>query len=94
MHPSTQRLDRLLLFLQPFGEIGQLLDLVAVNALEQGFACGKMAVKGADPDTGRSRDGFETRFRSAGAEHGPGGLEHPLAVPQRVDARLSCPAFV
>jgi len=94
MHPSTQRLNRPLLFLQSFGEIGQLLDLVAVNSLEQGFARGKMAVKGAYPDPRLARDGFEARFRSTGAEHDPCGLEQTVAVPQRVGARLSCRAFV
>jgi hypothetical protein len=34
MHPLTQRFDRSFLFLQSLGEIGQLLDFVAVNRLE------------------------------------------------------------
>jgi xanthine dehydrogenase YagT iron-sulfur-binding subunit len=53
----------LCLFLQSLGEIGQLLDLMAINRLEQGFARRKMAVKGADTDSSRSRDGFENGRR-------------------------------
>ena len=89
MHPPTERLDRPFLFLQSLGKIGQLLDFVAVNRLKQGFARWKMAVERADTDSRRSRDGFEARFRTTGAEHGSCRFEQAIAVPLRVGARLS-----
>jgi hypothetical protein len=89
MHPLAERLDRPFFFPQMFGEIGQLLNLMAVNRLEEGLSRRKMTVKGANPDTRRSRDSFEARFRSAGAEHGSCSLKQAVAIAQRVGAWLS-----
>jgi len=50
-----------------------------------------MPIKGADADTGRSRDGFEAGVRTTSTENLSCSLEHTLAVPNRIGARLSRP---
>jgi len=71
-----------------------LLNLVAVDRIEQGLARRKMTVKGADADTGRLCDGFEARFGSTSAEHGSRSLKDSVAVPECVGARLSRSFFL
>ncbi len=92
-HPLPQRLDRLRLLFQLFGQIGKLLHFATVHRFEQGFARGEMPVEGADADPGSSGYGFEARLRTPGTENRFGGLKHALAVPNRVGARLSRPIF-
>jgi hypothetical protein len=48
-----------------------------------------MAVKRADADASRARDGFEARFGAAGAEHGFCRLKDAFAIPNSVGARLA-----
>ena len=88
-HPVPERLDRLHLLFQLFGQIGKMLHFAAIHRFEQGFARGEMPVERADADAGGSRDGFEARIRTAGAEHRFCRLEHALAVANRIGARLS-----
>ncbi len=87
-HPVAERLDGFCLVLQFVGQIRQLLHLAAVDGLEQGLARGEVAVECPDTDTGQSGDGLKACLRAAGAEDGFGGLQHPLAVADGVDARF------
>src|ERR1700735_5643572 len=89
MQPLTQRLNRPCLLFQSFCEIGQLLDLMAVNRLEQRLARREMTVKGANSHTRRSRDSFEAPPPPAvpatpsGLAPGPPPLNTALAASSR-----------
>ena len=86
----TQRIDGLRLLFQPLGQVCKLLDLAAIHGLKQGFASRKMPVKGADADAGLPGDGLEACLGATGTENRFSSLKHPLAVPNGIDARLSC----
>ena len=51
------------------GEIDELVDLVAVDGLEQRLARREMAIERADADPGRAGHRLEAGVRAAGAEH-------------------------
>src|SRR6185437_7449682 len=84
--PAAQRVDRRSLALQLLAE---LLDLAAIDGLIERLARRKMAIERADADAGFARDRFQARIRAAGAEYGLGRLQHAVAIPQRVGARLA-----
>ena len=71
------------------GKLGQLVDLAAIDRLEQGLARREVAVERADADAGPPGDGLQARVRAAGAENPGSRLEQPLAVADRIGARLA-----
>ena len=88
-HPGAQRLRRG----QGFGEarrgVGQLLDLAAIDRLDDRVAGREVAVKRADPDIGPARDLFEARLRPHFRERRLGRLKQTVAVALGVGAGLA-----
>jgi hypothetical protein len=60
------------------------LELLAGKRLEQRVLGREVPVDGADADLGAARDVLEVRLAALGREHGPGRLEHALAIAARV----------
>ena len=84
-----KRFDRRSFGLQLFGEIGELLDLAPIDRLEQRLAGREMPVQRADADAGVPRHGLQAGIWAAGAEHRFCRLQHPLAIADRIGARLA-----
>src|SRR6202020_1724731 len=69
--------------------IGQLLDLTAINRLDNRIAGREVAVKRANPDASATRDLVETRLRPDFRERRLGRFEQAVAVPLRVGPGLA-----
>src|SRR6202020_172182 len=63
--------------------IGQLLDLTAINRLDNRIAGREVAVKRADPDASATRDLVEARLRPDFRERRLGRFEQAVAGPRR-----------
>jgi hypothetical protein len=72
-----------------FREFRELLHLAPIDRLEQVLAGREVAIQRADADPGAFCHGLQARLRTAGAEHGLGGLQHALAIADRIGAGLS-----
>ena len=80
MQPPAQRLDRLGVRGQSFGKLGQLVDFVAIDRLEQGFTRRKMPIERADADTSLPCHRFQAGLWPAGAEDLRRSLKQQLAI--------------
>jgi len=89
VHPPTHRLSRLERLEQLAGAVGQPLDLVLVDGVDEGLAGGEVAVEGADADAGLARDGPH-RGLAAGGEGACRRREQHLAVVGRVGSERWC----
>ena len=74
---------------QAIRRISQLLDLAAVDRLDNRVAGRKVAVEGADADAGPPRDLVQADLGSGAGERRLRRLEQKVAVAQRVGARLA-----
>ena len=90
-HPGAQRLRRRQGFDQARRGVGQLLNLAAIDRLDDRVAGREVTVKRADPDTRPPRDLFEARLRPHFRERRLGRLEQPVAVALGVGAGLATP---
>jgi CO/xanthine dehydrogenase FAD-binding subunit len=74
--------------LQSLGKIGELLDFVAIDRLEQRPAGREMPIERADADAGVARHRVEAGIRSAGAEHRFRRRQHPCVIANGIGARV------
>ena len=88
MQPCAQRFRRMPVLGQLFGEVAEMVHLMAINRLEQGLARREMPVERADADACLTRNRFQARLRAAGAEDLRRRFEQKLAVADRIGARL------
>ena len=72
-----------------FGEFYKLIDLTAIDGLKDVLARREMAVERADADAGLARHGFEAGIRAARVEHVTRRDKQPVAIAQRIRARLA-----
>ena len=93
MEPAPQRLQRRRLGSERDGEIDKLVDLAAVDSLEQRLARREMAIERADADPGGAGHGLEARIRPAGAEHVARRGKQQVPVSQRIRARFAVCLF-
>jgi hypothetical protein len=87
--PATQGVDRISLALQLFRQLTELLYLAPIDRLKQGLASREVTVKRPDADTGSSCDSLQARVRTTGAEDSLRGLQHALAIANRIGAGLA-----
>ena len=87
-HPGMQRLARRQCLGEAIRRIGQLLDLPAIDRFDDRVASWKVPVESADPDAGPPRDLLQADVGSGASEGRLRRPKQPVAVTQRVGARL------
>jgi hypothetical protein len=88
-HPGVQRFARRQRRSEAICRIGQLLDLPAVDRFDYRLAGRKVTVESADADAGAPRDLVQADVGPGAGERQLGRLEQPVAIAQRVGARLA-----